>query len=263
MTWPRLAALSAASALAVGAAPALAKDSPFVGTWKLNPGKSQFTGDTMTFKAQRGGKIRFNAGGQYYLFKIDGKPREGLMRQRVAWTKVEDRTWRAVWSLKKKPVVTETFVVAPDGGSLTDTMAGKRADGTPFEDSVAYERTAGDGDTLIGTWRSTKANVTGFQTITIAPHEPDGIVFTMVDFQSTCNAHLDGEDYALKGPTTPPAVTLSFRRMGKRTLQIVQKQGGMPLYQGAISVDDDGKTLTWDWRPVSVNEPMKAVFDRQ
>lgn len=262
MTWPRLAVLTVASAVAF-ATPTHAADDPFAGTWKLNQEKSQFTGDTMSFTAQRGGSIRFNAAGQYYTFKADGKRRAGLMRQQVAWTKVDDRTWRAAWSLKKKPVATETLAIAPDGRTLTDTVRGARADGTTFEDQIVYERTKGDGATLLGSWRSTRVNLAGFQTITIESRKPEGIVLTMVDFKSTCRAQLDGQDYPMKGPMTPPGVTMSFKSKGDRALQLLQKQSGIPLYRGTMTVDAEGRTLTWDWRPIAVNEPMKAVFERQ
>ncbi len=262
MTWPRLAALAAAAALTVPAAPH-AEDNPFVGTWKLNAARSQLAGDTMRFAAQRGGKIRFTAAGQSYTFRPDGKPRNAIFRQKVAWIRVDDRTWRAEWKVKKRTIVTEMLEVAPDGKTLRDTARGSRADGTPYEDSVLYERTAGEGSSLFGTWRSTRVDLGGLQTIAIEPHAQHGIVLTMVDFNSTCTARLDGADYAFRGPMTPPGLTFSFRPSGERELHVIQKQDGVALYTGALSVDADGRTLTWEWRPKAVDEPVRAVFDRQ
>ncbi len=261
----RLAVVAAVAALGtpMPAHAAAAADSPFVGTWKLNPARSQLAGGTLQFAARRGGKIRCLAAGHSYTFRPDGKDYESAMRLKVAWTRVDDRTWRAVWKLKKKPIATETLAIAADGRTMQETTQGIRADGSPFEDSALYERIAGTGTSLVGTWRSTKVALGGLQTLAIESRPHGHIVLTMVESRNSCTARLDGEDYAFRGPTAPPGLTFSFRPTGERALHVIQKQDGVPLYAGAITVDADGHTLTWDWRPTTVDEPMKVVFERQ
>src|ERR1700744_496983 len=75
----------------IGAASiALAVDTPFAGTWKLNMSKSQLAGDTVKF-APDGDGMRITGGGESYVFKADGsanKTRFGT----ASWKKIDDHT---------------------------------------------------------------------------------------------------------------------------------------------------------------------------
>jgi hypothetical protein len=69
-----------------------AADNPFAGTWKLNPAKSKFTGDTMKFEKTPSGEIRCLSAGLAYTFKLDGKEYPGPMGEAIAWKQIDDHT---------------------------------------------------------------------------------------------------------------------------------------------------------------------------
>jgi hypothetical protein len=57
--------------------------------------------------------------------------------------------------------------------------------------------------------------------------------------------------------------TMSAKKSGPHAIEIVDKLNGKPLYQVAMTVSADGKTLTETGNAVGVNEKFKAVYDRQ
>ena len=64
-----------AALISVSLCSALTAGSPFNGTWKFNPAKSQLTGDTFTYSAGPDGKLHFSDGGAWeFDFALDGKP---------------------------------------------------------------------------------------------------------------------------------------------------------------------------------------------
>src|SRR5580700_9786169 len=70
---------------------ALAANTPFAGTWKVNLGKSILVGDTVKFSSA-GDVMRITAGGDSYEFKTDGS--ESKTRFGAAlWKKIDDKTW--------------------------------------------------------------------------------------------------------------------------------------------------------------------------
>src|ERR1700679_3483951 len=67
---------------------ALAVDTPFAGTWKLNLDKSRLVGDTVTF-TPAGEEMRFTGGGESYAFKTDGSEKKTRFG-RAAGKKLEE-----------------------------------------------------------------------------------------------------------------------------------------------------------------------------
>jgi hypothetical protein len=62
-------------AVLLGMSPALlrADDPPYAGTWKLNPAKSDFGEQTVTYEETGSGEMKVTGDGQSYTFKADGK----------------------------------------------------------------------------------------------------------------------------------------------------------------------------------------------
>ena len=69
---------------------ALAAETPFAGTWKLNLDKSKLTGDTVKFSSAAGG-MRMTGGGESYEFKDDGS--ESKTRFRSEERRVGKECW--------------------------------------------------------------------------------------------------------------------------------------------------------------------------
>src|ERR1700719_3316258 len=66
--------LLAVALLAVPALSAAAANDPWTGTWKLDPAKSHFTGDTFTYSKLANGLMHYSNGStQGFDFGIDGK----------------------------------------------------------------------------------------------------------------------------------------------------------------------------------------------
>lgn len=235
---------------------------PFAGTWKLNAEMSQLTGDTVTFTPAGANGFKAAMAGQTYAFKLDGKPKATPFGGTGAWKKVDDRHYQVTWAVKGKTTSVDDLEVSEDGKTLAWNSKGKKPTGEEFEDRVTYERVSGEAG-LAGKWRSTQASLGGLKTVRIEPNDTNGLVLTMVDFDSTTKAKLDGRDYPWTGPFTSGGTTMAFKPAGDRKIAIVQKHKGKRTFEGSWTLSKDGRTLTWDWKPARVDEPMTAVFDKE
>jgi hypothetical protein len=246
----------------VVARPGLAAESPFAGTWKLDPAKSEFTGDTFTIADAGGGKMKYTGGGMSYTFAADGKKQHVSLGYDFAWKKTGPSAWETTAYSNGKKVGTDLLELSEDGKTLKDTSTSSRPDGTKFEDVVVYER-QGDGTGLVGKWKSTKAEVNGLRALTFTPHGKDGLKLLVADWGITTDAKLDGKDYPFRGPVLAAGRTIALKPAGDHKLEYVQKQKGKPVFRGSFAVSDDGKTLTWVQKPEGVDEPMTGVFTRE
>ena len=79
-------------------ATAAVAENPFAGTWKFDASKSKITGHTVTFTTESAGTIQVTAGGQSYSFKPDGSAAKTPFGDTVVWTKIDDSTWKAVYT---------------------------------------------------------------------------------------------------------------------------------------------------------------------
>jgi hypothetical protein len=77
-----LLVLSAANLIA-------AADNPFVGTWKLDPSKSDLTGETVKLESAGSDKLQYSSGGQSYTFTTDGKKHPGFFGRVVSVKEVD------------------------------------------------------------------------------------------------------------------------------------------------------------------------------
>ena len=239
-----------------------AAENPFAGTWKLNPAKSKFTGDTMKFERTSSGEIHWSGAGLAYTFKIDGKEYPGPVGDLVAWKQVDDHTWETTYKLKGTLVSTDTSTLTPDSKTMTIISTGTKPNGDSFRNTSVYERTSGDSG-LFGAWKSKEVKINSPGAMKFTPSTDDGMIWELVDFKATCDAKFDGKDYPATGPTVPAGFTLALKRTGPRSFEFTEKQNGKPLFTGKFTVSEDGRTLTDVGRPVAVNEPITAVYERQ
>ncbi len=239
-----------------------AAENPFAGTWKLNPARSKFTGDTMKFERTSSGEIHWSGAGLTYTFKVDGKEYPGPFGDLVAWKQINDHSWETTYKMKETLISTDTSKLSPDGKTMTIISKGTKPNGESFENTSVYERTSGDSG-LFGTWKSKEVKINSPGAMKFTPSGDDGIIWELVDIKATCNAKFDGKDYPATGPTVPAGLTLALKRMGPRSFEFTEKQSGKPLFTGKFTVSEDGHTLTDVGRPVAVNEPVTAVYERQ
>jgi hypothetical protein len=237
-----------------------AEDSPFVGKWKLNPAKSRLSGITTTFDKLPSGEMAMTSQGQSYKFRIDGKPSKAASGISVTWYQVDPHNWITVYK-STGMMTTDNTKLSADGQTLTVVSKGTKPNGESFEETSTSQRISG-GPGLLGKWLKTQMNAVT-QAWDIEPYGADGLDVTIVDFSAACSAKFDGKDYPVTGPTVPKNYTLSMKKTGPRSLEIIEKVNGKVVYADAFSVSADGQVLTSEGAAPGSSEKTKAVYERQ
>ena len=237
-----------------------AADSPFVGKWKLNPAKSQLAGITTTYEQLPSGEIMTTSGGQSYKFKMDGKDYPAPFGSTIAWKQIDSNTWE---STTKNPGMqtTNAIKLSADGKTLTETVAGKKPNGESFETTATSQRVSG-GPGLMGKWKSTHVKPVN-EMWEIKASGADGICVEIADYQAEVDLQFDGKDYAPTGPTVPKNFTMSAKKTGPRSFDMIEKFDGKVVYNDSFSVSADGKVMTLESGSPGSNEKVKVVYDRQ
>jgi hypothetical protein len=114
-----------------------------------------------------------------------------------------------------------------------------------------------------GTWKLNPAKISSPGTMKFTPSGDDGMTWEFVDIKATCNLKFDGKDYPCTGPTAPPGIAVALKRAGPGSFEWTEKLNGKLLFTGTLTVSQDGRMLTNVGRPVSVNEPITEVYERQ
>jgi hypothetical protein len=235
--------------------------SPVVGTWKLNPAKSHFTGTTISYEQLPAGAMRSTAEGQSYEFKVDGQPYAGTFGDTVMWKAVSASSWQVVHR-RNTPLGTDAIAVSADGKTLTVNSTGTLPDGTAYDDTAAFARVSG-GPGLAGTWKSTKVTISSPLVIEFSPYEGDGITWKIPALHGTVNLKFDGKDNPVDAPTVPADFTVAATAAGPRAFTLVEKLGGKVVYRARYTLSADGRTLTAVDTPEGSDESVTAVYDRQ
>ena len=238
----RLFLVCALAALAV--LPAFAADNPWVGTWKLDPAKSQFTGDTFTYSKGENGMMHFSDGATInYDFAIDGKEYKTYANRTVAWTADGDHAWNSVSKADDTVLAKVHRELSADGKTLNMTITGTQPDGTEFHNEATYVRESGTAG-LEGKWRSTKVTISAPDVFVVASMGEEGLHWDIPGYKETVEGKADGSDLPITGPTTPPGLTLSVKMDSPRKLSYIVKQDGKPRSYGTQTLAADSKSFT-------------------
>jgi hypothetical protein len=226
---------------------------------QLNLSKSQLAGQTFTLSKAASGVMHFDSQGFAYDFDLTGKEYPTPDGGTTSWRSGNATTWDATNRANGKVIV--TFHMTLNGNTMTVVMKAAKPDGSAVEQTQTLTRVSG-GPGFLGKWKSTE--VKGAPTsIEISTNGSNGIVVTFREFQMSCKGAFDGKDYTVIGAGANLKETLVFERTGPSPFKMTTKLNGKPFYVDVITVSADGKTLTDDGNPISVNEPVKAVYDRQ
>jgi hypothetical protein len=247
--------LAAAATLAAGSL-------PHTGKWKMNPAKSDFGETTMAVADLGSGEMQFSTEGQSYKFKLDGKDYPGLFGQTAAWKQIDSTTWEETDKLNGKVLSTGTYKLSPDGKSLTARGKMLKPEGGDVEETVVYKRESG-GPGLPGKWKTKNYKTSSPALLEMVASDEEGLKLTMVDFKLTCEAKFDGKEHPCTGPTIAQGWTMSAKKTGPRTVEVVNQLNGKPMFEAAMTVSTDGKTLTEHGSATGSAEKYKAVYDRQ
>lgn len=246
--------------MALAATSILAADEPsFNGSWKLNISKSQVKGQTVTFEKTASGLIHFDTEGFGYDFDLKGNPYPTPDGGTMEWVEITPTNWQGTNFMGGKVIGIYTLSISED--SLTFSMKLKKPDGNTMEQSTVSTRVSG-GPGFFGKWKSSEVKGAP-TTVEIATKGQNGITITYPEFQQACKAKFDGKEYPLKEAGKVSKFTLAFERTGPTTFKMTTNLDGKPFYVDTLTLSPDGNTLTDDGNAVSVDEPVKFVYDRQ
>lgn len=135
------------------------KADPFVGTWTLNPSKSDFhpnhqpRSGTVTFELDAEGHYLMSAEGthadgeriaerpQRFILDGEGHPVEGFRGLTTYAMRPDSNTLRAEVRREDGSLAGEgTYVVSPDGQSMVATASGWDSQLRPFKQVTAWDR---------------------------------------------------------------------------------------------------------------------------
>jgi hypothetical protein len=192
------------SLLALPAGAALAADSPWVGTWKLDEARSHLTGDTFTYSKGPGAMLHYSDGVNVsYDFGLDGKEYPTAFGRVTSWTAAGKNAWDSVVKADGKVLGKGHRELSADGKTLTMTFTGTNADGSAYDEQDVYERT-GPGEGLIGTWRSVKVkNPSGPRTFVISSPRSGILHYEIPEMKASVEGPADGKDL----PIAPGSAT--------------------------------------------------------
>ena len=236
-----------------------AADAPYMGKWKLNPAKSQLTGQTAMIEKTASGAIRFATGAMSFVAKIDGKEYPGFNGGTIAWREVDANTWEI--TSRKGGRAANTYKLSLKDDRLTYVISRNGLDGAPIQELAVFQRLSG-GPGFFGTWKTIKV-VAKVERVELLPNGPDGLIYKEPDRGVICKAQFDGNDYPRIGLSAHPKITFAFKRSGPRSFEMVQKVDGKVRYVDVFTVSADGNRLTDYGNPPGKREPIKVVFDRQ
>jgi hypothetical protein len=248
--------------LGMGAVDVFASDPPYLGTWKLNPAKSDFGESTVTYEQMADGQVKFTADGQSFTFRIDGKDYPTPWGNSSAWKSLDANTWEVTNKTNAKVVGTATVKLAADGKTLSVDAKNIKATGEASHDVGVYQRLSG-GPGLAGQWKTKNLKIGSPGTITITPNGSDGVTLTFVEEKGTCSAKFDGKDYAATGPIWPSGWTCAIAKIGATGLEVSWKREGQVMSKDTLTPAADGKTLVDVSGAPKSTEKVTVVYDRQ
>lgn len=233
--------------------------SPFSGTWQLNMEKSQLTGQTFKIDKLETGKYHFDSQGFAYDFDLSGKEYPTPDGGTTSWRAVNATTWEGANRMHGKTTV--TFHLSLSGDSIDGIAKLFKPDGSVTVQKTKLTRVSG-GPGFLGKWKSTevKGAPTSLQILT---EGDNGITLKFPEGQAVCQGNFDGKDYVLSEAGVPSKQTLAFEKTSSNAFKVTEKIDGKPYYVDVYTLSADGRTLTDEGNPVSMNEPIKAVYERQ
>jgi hypothetical protein len=240
-----------------------AANDPFVGKWKVNPGKSKMT-DEMKLEAAGANKyvITFQPGAVDTIV-VDGTDQPAVGGTTLSITAKGPNNWTVVRKKDGRTLLTADWTLSADGKTLTDEFTGYQSDGSKSTVVFVYQRTAG-GSGFAGTWDSDNAKPDSAMALEIQPYEGDGLSINDFANQLITNVKFDGNEYPNGGAASPPGFTSSGRRVNERSAEIIRKFKGKLFDTQQIELSADLKTLTLSIFLPGENKPRNMyVFDRE
>ncbi len=252
-----------------------AANDSFVGTWKVNPGKSTLT-DEMTVETAGANRYKLTfEPGFVDTIVADGSDQPAVGGTTFSITVKSPNNWTVVRKKDGRILLSADWTLSADGRTLNDAFTQYLPSGTtlfsqPLPDGstlflpYVYERTAGDSG-FLGTWDSESAKVKAGMELQIQADEGAGLSFKRSDEELVKKITFDGNDYPDLDPKGGDKGTAhSGRRVDERSLEITYKSKGEITGTLRVELSADLKALTMTERLVGQRRPKSIlVFDRE
>lgn len=229
--------------------PAMAKaQSPFGGTWKINPKTAKLPEKPDVYLLQDGmyhcktcvPPHDVKADGQDH--KVSGDPYSDTMSVKV----VDDRTIETTFKKNAKIVATSKMWVSADGNTKTNEFTdSSNTNSDPVTGKFEAKRVAkgpAGSHAISGSWRAAKVDAISDNNLVFTfKLSGDSLSFSAPTGQNY-TAKLNGADAPFKGD--PGVTSVSVKRVDKNTLEETDKRNGKAIYVSLYTVSGDGKTIT-------------------
>ena len=235
---------------------------PYAGKWKLNPAKSDFGEQTITYEQTEAGPINVNADGVTFTIQPDGKDYPTPWGSTASWLSVDSSTWKTTEKVQDKVTMDGTMKLSADGKTLTMDSKMFKADGGSSDNSMVFQRVSG-GPGLSGKWKTKIVNASAPGVLEIAPSKTEGVVLRYPDQDGECEATFDGRDHPASGKLWPAGWTCSATKSGASALVVRWKMDGKLMYASTLTPSADGKTLTEISGAAGTNEKAKIIYERE
>jgi hypothetical protein len=240
-----------------------AADDPFIGNWKVNPGKSKLT-DEMKIESAGANKyvITFQPNAIDTVV-TDGTDQPAVGGTTLSITPKGPNSWTVVRKKDGRMLLTADWALSADGKTITDDFTGFQPDGSKTIVHFVYARTEGTSG-FAGTWYSESERPDPAMELRIQPYEADGLSIDGPEGRITRRFKLDGKEYPATGADAPPGLTVSGRRVNERSVEITSKYNGTVTGTRRIEISADHKTLTLSITLAGATKPLNTyVFDRE
>lgn len=246
------------------ALPALAAENPWIGTWKLDPAKSHFTGDTFTYSKAANGMMHYSDGSvASFDFAIDGKEYKTVYDRTTTWTAAGDNAWDSVSKANGKVLSKSHRTLSADGKTLTIASTGTTPDGTAFNDEAVYTRVTGTKG-LIGKWRSTKVTISAPDSFVVSAPSAGIVRWDIPAYKEFVQGKMDGTDLPITGPDVPPGLTIGIKQVSPAKISYTVKHDGKPDSYGTQTLAADGKSFTdVSWSAGKPGEKSTGFYAKQ
>lgn len=254
----------AIAGFAFGSAPLVrAADDTMVGKWKFNQEKSQLAGLTYTVEDAGNNQYSFVFGDDKETVALDGKPHVTKFGETWIVTKSGPSAWHWVTQRAGKVTGDATWTVAANGTTSSYVNKATRLDGSTSNDSTELKRTAGSGNTLVGTWEGTGTKVSSPTVIEIAAWEKDGYSLKSPAYKQETNFKLDGKEYTPQGPSVPKGQIVMAKKGDDGSVELTYKLNSKVTETDRWSLSKDGRMLSDTITYSGVSKPEVDAYDRQ
>lgn len=256
--------LIAFALVTLAALSASAADSPFAGTWKLDPARCSYaTGLTLTYSKLANGSYHFSAGdGPSFDIGFEGKEYPVGGGYTISQTMAGDNGWNSIWKLNGTVTSNDHGKISPDNKTLTIEQNRIRPDGSTGTSIGTFTRVSGTTGPA-GSWKQIKQTSEPYTIIVSSPSQ--GVMHWEVrEYKQVVEGKFDGSDLPVTGPQASPGQTEALTIVSPARITYTDKTGGKPVGMGIRTISEDGKTLTDEsWTPGKESEKSTEVFAKQ